>query len=180
MADLCTLAEGKAHLNIPTATTTHDAEIAEFITIASNLIEEEAGRNYSGATLTEYHDGGTADVVLFQSPVGSVTSVTANGTLVASTLYRVYTATGLIHLTEGTFAGSQGQVVVVYVTTSTVPPLVKQATRETLRHLWQTQRGSMSGRNPLSGDGAAAGSTFSLPNRVVELIARLSMHGGIG
>lgn len=181
MADLCTLAEAKTHLNIPTGTTTHDVELAVFITVASDLVEEKADRIWRDTTYTEYHDGGTCDIVTLHSPVKTLTSVTDFGSVVDSANYVLTAATGRIHLLYGTFTGGESQVVVVYTAgVATVPAVVKQATLETLRHLWQTQRGSMGSRNPLSGDDYASGSAFTLPNRVIELIDRLSNHNGIG
>lgn len=179
MADLVTLPEAKTHLNITSASS--DAELAVFVTVASDLVEDKADRVWRDTTFTEYHDGGTCDLVLLHSPVKSVTSVTDGGTVVASTEYTLYPANGLIRRTYGAFLGLPAPVTVVYVAgATTVPTLAKQATLETLRHLWQTQRGSMGARNPLSGDEFTAGSTFSLPLRVIELIEGLSNHQGIG
>lgn len=178
MADLVTLPQAKQHLNI--SASANDAELSTFITRASAVIEKKARRNWSGATFVEKHDGGTADLVLFNSPVASVTSIDDNGSAVASGDYVLYQETGLIHLTSGAFAGGKGKVVVTYVTTSTVPANITQATLELVRHLWQTQRGSMGARNPLSGDDYAVGMSFTLPRRVIELMEEDTFHGGIG
>jgi hypothetical protein len=178
MADLCTLAEAKTHLNITTSTT--DAELSAFVTVASDLVEAQANRVWRTTTYTEKHNGGTTDLVLLHSPVTSITSITDDGGTVASTDYDLIEANGLIHHEHGIFLGDRYDVTVVYVAGGAVPALAKQATLETLRHLWQTQRGSMGARNPLGGDEYAASSSFSLPNRVIELISRLSMTGGIG
>jgi hypothetical protein len=178
MADLCTLAEAKTHLNITTSAT--DAEISALLTVASDLVEEKADRVWRDTTYTEKHTGGTPDIVLFHSPVKSITSVTDAGTVISSGSYTLIAETGLIHLTTGDFAGGRYEVVVVYVAgATTIPSLAKQATLETLRHLWQTQRGTVA-RNPLNGDDIDTRSTFSLPLRASELLDKLAMHGGIG
>lgn len=179
MAGLITLAEAKTHLNVTDST--WDSELQDFVDVASDLVEKEAGRVWRDTTFTEYHKGGTSDVVLFHSPVLSVTSVTDWGTVIDPSDYILYSATGRIHLPYYQFVGGPGQVVVVYhAGAATVPYLVKQATKETVRHLWKTQRGAMGVRNPLNGDDPDPGSTFSLPHRAAELLARLMFPGGIG
>lgn len=178
MSDLCTLAEAKTHLNISTSAT--DAELATFLTVASDLVEEKAERVWRDTTYVEEHTGGTADIVLFHSPVKSITSVLDAGTTLSSGAYTLVSETGLIHLSNSEFAGGRFEVVVTYVAgATTIPPLAKQATLETVRHLWQTQRGTVA-RNPMNGDDIDTRSTFSLPLRAIELIDKLSFHGGIG
>jgi uncharacterized phiE125 gp8 family phage protein len=178
VSDLCTLPEAKTHLNISTSAT--DAELAAFLTVASDLVEEKADRVWRDTTYTEYHTGGTSDIVLFHSPVKSITSVIDDGSTIAPSAYTLIPETGLIHLDDNVFRGERYEVVVTYVAgAAAIPPLVKQATLETVRHLWQTQRGTVA-RNPLNGDDIDARSTFSLPMRAIELIDKLSFHGGIG
>ena len=178
MAGLVSLAQAKTHLNIKAST--NDDEVTYFLEVASDLVEEEAKRVWRDTTYTERHNGGTDAIVLFHSPVKSITSVTASGSVVSSADYRLTESTGLIRMASGTFAGGVGDVVVVYVAgATTVPNLAQHATLETLRHLWQTQRGTAI-RNPLNGDDYTPGTTFSLPQRAVELIAKLANHNGIG
>lgn len=178
MADLCTLAEAKTHLNITTST--NDAELTAFITVASDLVEEQADRVWRDTTYTEKHTGGTSDVVLFHSPVKSITSVVDDGSTIAPSAYTLISETGLIHLNDNVFQGGRYEVVVTYVAgATTVPSLARQATLETLRHLWQTQRGTVA-RNPMNGDDIDTRSTFSLPMRAIELIDKIAFHGGIG
>lgn len=177
MADLCTLAEAKSHLNITTSAT--DAELAVFVTVASDLVEAKAGRVWRSTTYTEKHNGGTTDIVLYHSPITSITSITDDGGTVAPSDYDLIAANGLIHRDSGVFAGDRYDVTVVYVAGGTVPELAKQATKETLRHLWQTQRGTTA-RNPMNGDDYAPGTTFSMPRRAEELLQELAFYGNLG
>ena len=178
MAFLVTLAQAKAHLNLKSSVT--DDELTYFLGVASDLVEEQADRVWRDTTYTERHNGGTDAIVLFHSPVKSVTSVTDDGSLIDPSAYVLTASSGLIRLKTSLFLGGVGEVVVTYVAGSaSVPALAQHATLETLRHLWSTQRGT-SIRNPLNGDDYAPGTTFSLPQRAVELISKLASHNGIG
>ena len=62
-----------------------------------------------------------------------------------------------------------------------VPDLAQHAVLETVRHLWETQRGTTATRAALVGDDyGRASTTYSLPSRVVELIDCISLSAGIG
>lgn len=179
MAALCTLTEAKTHLNITTST--NDAELTVFLDVASDLVEAQANRVWRDTTYTECHAGGTDTLVLFHSPVLDVTSITDNGTALDSGSWVLHAEFGRIHFPDYCLIGGDSEVVVVYdAGAATVPNLVRQATLETVRHLWQTQRGSMGARNPLSGDDYASPTTFSLPMRAAELLDKLAFRGGIG
>ena len=179
MADLITLAEAKTHLNIRDSST--DAELTTFVTVSSDLVEEKANRTWRDTSVVEYHTGGTNELLLYRSPVKTITSIVDQGTTIPSTEYRLIPETGRVIRNYVPFVGLAGEVVVTYTAgITTVPELVKHATREVLRHLWQTQRGSQGGRSPLAGDDYVASSGFSVPNRVAELIDGLSAPGGIG
>jgi hypothetical protein len=164
---LVTLTETKTHLNI--TTTTNDVELQDFIDVACALVQGYADRTWDVGSVTETADGGGAVFLLRQSPVTSVTSVTVTGVLLASTAYEVDEANGIIRMYDYTTAGA-GNVSIVYVVGGSVPALARHAALETVRHLWQTQRGSMGARNPLGGDEYVPGTAFSLPRRVMELL----------
>jgi uncharacterized phiE125 gp8 family phage protein len=176
MPDLITLAEAKSHLNIEGDA--DDAELTTFITVSSDLVEEAANRVWRTTSYTEYHDGGTRDLVLLHSPVSSITSITDQGGTVDAAEYRLHASTGLIHRLAQPFIGGREEVVVTYVAGGTTPALIKHGTKEVLRHLWKTQRGTLGGRKPLDGDAPSA--SFSLPNRVLEEIEPHTFSGGIG
>lgn len=165
------LAEAKRHLNI--TTTASDDELRRFLDVATDLCEKVAGRPLRRLAFSESHDGGRTWIPLRRPPVVSVTTVTQDG--VAVTDYVVREDAGLI--AKGTYDALEdwesgaGNVVVDYVAGSTVPAATaEQAVLEALRHLWTTQRGSMTGRNPLAGDDYAAGTGWSVPRRVAGLL----------
>ena len=181
MPDLCTLADAKAHLNIQSSN--DDLELTTFITAASDLVEEYADKVWRDTTYTEIHDGGTDTLVLKHSPIKTLTSISEMGSVTTSfptTDYAVYPETGVIRRFYYDFLGDRGQVTVVYTAGGTVPALARQATLVTLAHLWETQRGSMGRRNPLSGDDYPTGMSYSLPNRAMELLDRIAQRRGIG
>lgn len=172
------LSDAKAHLNI--TATTHDAELRRVLDVATDLCENYAGRSFRRRTVTaETHDGGSESVLLRWTPVISVTSVTDDGTAVSD--YTLAAESGVLWRDElaGTSWSTGRRVVsVTYVAGYASPPAdVQQAVLETLRHLWTTQRGSMPARNPLAGDDYAAGTGWSLPRRVVELLEPYRLTG---
>jgi len=171
------LSDAKAHLNI--TATTHDAELRRVLDVATDLCENYAGRALRRRTFTETHDGGSPTLLLRWTPVISVTTVTDDGTAVTD--YLLEPESGVLWRDDDgllTWAGSRRGVTVAYVAGYASPPAdVQQAVLETLRHLWTTQRGTMSGRNPLAGDEYANGTGWSLPRRVTELLEPYRMVG---
>ena len=174
-----TLTEAKAHLNISTSSTADDTELAAFIDVAQALVEAEVGP-LAATTCTDSFDGGTDLLLLTRGPVVSVTSVKVAGSTASSTSYDV--AGQYLRSSAGPFGGGLGEVVVTYSaghTSAAHLQLGRHATLELLRHLWATQRGTMAGRNPFSGDEApaSAGAGWSMPNRVRELLRPLRAPG---
>jgi len=171
------LADAKRHLNI--TSTTSDDELRRFLDVATDLCENYAGRALRRRTFTETHDGGSPTLLLRWTPVVSVTTVTDDGTAVTD--YLLEPESGVLWRDDDgllTWAGSRRGVTVTYVAGYTSPPAdVQQAVLEALRHLWTTQRGTMSGRNPLAGDEYANGTGWSLPRRVTELLEPYRMVG---
>lgn len=79
-ADLCTLADLKAWLNIPVATTTDDALLQRLLTAVSVTMQNWMNRTIPSATYTDTRDGNGSDcLVLAIKPVTAVTSVTVGG-----------------------------------------------------------------------------------------------------
>lgn len=175
-AGLVSLDEIKRHLNI--TTTTYDDELRAFGQVAADIIEGHCNRYWRRATIVDTFDAGGEQVALTHTPVLSITSVVSRGVTLSTNNYRANLLTGRVRYRWGFFPGDYEDLVITYVCGSlTVPPVVRQAALETVRHLWMTQRGAMGGRNPLSGDDFQAGSTFSLPRRVTELLAGVRAGG---
>lgn len=164
------MAQAKVHLNIPTATTSFDTEVTTFVDVASALVEGYADRVFSLSTSSQLFNGGTDTFILRQSPVTAVTAVVTDGTTLDSSAYDVDIANGIVRTTTKQATGTANVSVSYTAGSATIPALAQHATLETVRHLWQTQRGSMGARNPLNGDDYVAGMGFSLPRRVMELL----------
>lgn len=171
---LITRTQAKVHLNIPAGTTTFDDELDLFLTVACDLVQGYADRTWDVTTVTETADGGGCVFLLRQSPITSLTSVTVTkggtSTVLPATAYEFSASTGILRTLTETTEGN-GNVSIVYAVGDASPPaLAVHAALETMRHLWQTQRGSMGARNPLNGDDYTPGLGFSLPRRVMELL----------
>lgn len=164
------MAQAKVHLNIPTATTSFDTEVTTFVDVASALVEGYADRVFSLNTSSQLFNGGTDTFILRQSPVTTVTAVVTDGTTLDSSAYDVDIANGIVRTVTAQATGTANVSVSYTAGSATIPALAQHATLETVRHLWQTQRGSMGARNPLNGDDYVAGMGFSLPRRVMELL----------
>lgn len=172
---LVTVSEAKTHLNI--SVSTFDTELGTFVDVASALVEGYLDRPVALTTASQVFDGGTDVFVLNQSPVTGVTSVTVDGTALATSAYTVDLANGIVR-TYAEMRDDYRNVSVAYTAGSaTVPALAKHATLETVRHLWETQRGAGRGRPPMNGDDYTAGMSFSLPRRVMELLDPLRNVG---
>lgn len=172
------LAEAKRHLNI--TTTASDDELRRFLDVATDLCERYAGRPLRRTTVTESHDGGGTVLQLRRPPVLAVTSATEDGVAVTVLDLVLDGPAGLLYRDDdgATWDGDVQAVSVTYEAGDSAPAAdAQQAVLETLRHLWTTQRGAMGGRNPFQGDEYAAGTGWSLPNRVKELLLGLQEPG---
>jgi hypothetical protein len=181
--------EALEFLNIPAASA-NENEIRRFIDASTDLAETYVGQILGRRTFTnELYDGGTEFIRLRSPKAISVTSVTENGVSVPSSNYVLdYTGQRLYRIGSGTLYATnsygywtQGMnnISVTYVAGYVNPPMsAKQGVLEILRHLWQTQRGSinvMSRSN--SGDELYSSPTYSLPRRAMELLDPTSFPG---
>ena len=165
MAALATLAQAKKRLNIPTATTTDDDEITEFLDDATFIAEGYCDRTWTVASRTQTFDGGSTTFVLSKSPVTSITSVTSNGVALAASAYQSDLANGIVKTYSPTVSGL-ASVSIVYVVgeAGTVPVGARKGCLEILAHLWETQRGN----RKRGEEYMAAG--YVLPNRAKEAL----------
>jgi len=184
------LAEVKNHLNISATDTTLDEELRRFIDAGSDLAEAYVGQVLGRRTFSnEYYDGG-AEFIRIRNPKAiSITSVYENGSLLSSSnyyldytgqrLYRIGSGTLYAQNSYGYWAQGFNTVLMTYVSGYVNPPMAaKQGVLEIIRHLWQTQRGSMNvmGRQ-LAGDELYSTPTYSLPRRAMELLDPVSLPG---
>lgn len=185
---IASLDETRDYLNIAIADPTANTELQRFIDAADPVIEDIVGP-VTSASVTEWHNGGRPYIVLRQNPVLSVgtvteyTGATANVLTVATDpsafgswtytfdpdgiLYRV-TSAG-----SGFFAAGATNIQVQYtVGRNPVPPNIKLAALELIRHLYQsTQQGGRPQFGGASEDMPWAPAGFAVPTRVIELLA---------
>lgn len=176
-----TLAEAKAHLNIPATTTTDDAEVTAFIASAEAAIGKLCGPLESTAKTVRVRGGGDALALPF-APAVSLTSVTPVGStaLTLADLYLDAEAAVVTYSEGGTFA-SDNYTVVYQAGRATCPADLLLAVKELVRHLWKSsQRGPTTRPGSGGSDGMAntmPGAAYALPFRVTELIAPHLQHG---
>lgn len=188
---IVTLPITKEFLNI--TDTDDDIKLTRFIAAASQMIVNKVGVVSGSPVVSEWHDGGTARIVLRnQGPIVSVTSVLESYGSTVYTLTQVDLDTPAIgnaysysvDLDEGLlvrrasgvaipFTNGVRNIHVTYVAGySTVPEDIKQATLVLVKHLWDTQRGPRQGVNA-----APDGFGYSFPNRVLEILAPYIVPG---
>ena len=170
---VATVAELKRHLNIDEYQ--DDTELLMFLDYATAMIEARVGRLTTRTVTTTVSGDGSSELALDEWPIASVTSVTENGATLPATAYGIHQrySNTLVRRFGTYYQGNWWQgfsnIVVTYVAGWTdVPPNYRLAVLELTRHLWQTQRGAMN--RPRSGDDYQPGLSFSMPNRVLELL----------
>lgn len=187
---IVSLEDAKTHLNIPSTDTDYDDELMRFIDVASDLCESYVGQILGRKTFTnELYDGNNEFIRIRNPKVISITSVYENGALLNSGQYVMdYTGQRLYRIGSGTlyatnsygyWSGGMNNISITYIAGYVNPPAaVRQGVLETLRHLWQTQRGASSvlGRQ-LQGDEMYSTPTYSLPRRAMELLDPASFPG---
>jgi hypothetical protein len=189
-----TLADAKAHLNIPTANTTSDSELQGFVDAVTPVVEDIAGFITQRTITNEVHDGGTNLIALKYTPVIAVTSVIEYVGQTAFTLtsqpqsatvdnygFELVDVNGGILLRRGAagqpipFMGGDRAIVVSYTAgMATVPPAVRLGALELVRYWWQ--RSQQGGRPSFAGSGGPDGGmvvsgSYLVPNFVAELLA---------
>ena len=187
---IVSLDDAKYHLNIPSTDVSQDAELSRMIDAAADLCEQYVGVVLGRRTYTNELYDGNAEFIRLQNPKAiSITSVYENNALLNSgqyaldptgqRLFRVGSGTLYATNSYGYWSGGMQNIKVTYVAGYVNPPAAaKQGVLEVIRHLWTTQRGSMSvmGRN-LAGDETYSTPTYSLPRRAMELLDPTSLPG---
>ena len=141
MADLISSAELTASL--PALATRSD--LALLITAASVAVEKYCGREFTQSSVTEYHNGkGLPRLWLRKLPVVSISSLTVNGSALASTDYTYDGDTGELVRGDGQadqrfqcrFPHGTKNIAIVYTGGySPIPEAVKAATIMTVQHI---------------------------------------------
>jgi hypothetical protein len=155
--DVLTLAEGHTAINLPSANTDHDTELAQQITAVSAILDAEVGCVVQRAVTDEIHDGGGGSLVTNLWPVSTFTTVTDDlaGTPTAITAYRKEPFdrapalfSGRIELNNSAlFTAGRWNVKVTYTAgryanTAAVAPRFKTCAASVLRRLWKRESGT--------------------------------------
>jgi hypothetical protein len=173
------LAEAKNHLTggSPDAWTDDDDELRNFLQASTEVVESKVGACVRRTVTERITEGPT--LVLATRPVLSVTSVTSIWAGGPSWT----TAQLLVDGDAGTVDPQYGAVpfywgpwdVLLTAGRAVVPERFIHAAKVQLSHLWESQRGGTPLLSPLGGEGetftSTAGLTFSVPYRVLELLA---------
>lgn len=179
---LISLDEARRHLNILASSS--DEELRETIIVASGVIEDLVGPVLP-ETKTEYHDGNGRTLIPLDHRAVSITSVTQypGGVVPASDGsnrgYRLLADQNLALVTgEYPTRWDARTITVVYQAGigTVIPAKVRQATREMVRHLWDTQRGPRAPRT-MEPESFYPGQSFTVPRRVIELLGNLVVPG---
>lgn len=158
---IVSLADAKAHLNLPAASTANDDELRGFVEACTLVVEQISGQAIVRRTVVERRSfpHGSHRFALQRTPVISLTSITdLNGFLSWSpTDFDVDPDTGIV--TALLSAGGRpvaGLVQVTYLAGyQIIPATFTRAALMILRHLWESQRASLGGarRTQLGGGG---------------------------
>ena len=152
-----------------------DEELRGFIDAAQGILSRLIGP-LTPTVVTEVQDGGGDRLVLRKWPVISLTSLSyATGQTVLMTDLDLDPDTGVVfwkYGTVGAFLGGRRFLTVTYTAgRNGLPPDLRQAVLELVKHLWESQTGG--NRRPnFAADGQNAQTTTSylLPYRVESLI----------
>jgi hypothetical protein len=182
-AYIVSLADAKAHLNLPAASTTNDEELRGFIEACTEVVEELAHEVIVRRTIVERRVlHGARRFALHSVPVISLTSIVdSNGILTWSVgNFDVDPDTGIVSTLVSSGYPVLGTVQLIYVAGyQVIPAKYTRAGLMVLRHLWESQRSSLGGGQRTRLGGAVEDTVmvagWSVPRGAAELIgARLS------
>lgn len=177
--DIVTTAECKTHLNISDSSS--DTELAGFISAATAVVDKHVGPVVI-RSVSDTFDGGRSRVQLTQPPVSSVTSVTDNGTVLATSDYKIDGPAGVLSRVSGqglwSFDAGVRSLVVAYqagrvANTAAVAASYghfRLATLIIIQHMWETQRPAAQGAFSQGTDDYDPRYSYSIPRRALELL----------
>lgn len=166
----------KLRLTAPTADDIED--VREYMAAATAVIERHRGEVVTPRAVTEFVEGGGRSLILRQTPVISLTSVTplAGAGIDVAGLVVAKPNAGIVRFrSSGWFTGLHE---VVYAAGRTViPSNYVRAALIIIEHLWQTERPFATGMDGAYDDSMTIvrGMGFAVPNRAIELLGKPSM-----
>jgi len=174
--EIVTLADVKAFLD--KTSSANDLELTGFIAAAEPIVEFYVGPVID-ATITERHQ---SHIALRRVPAKTLTSVTAvysTGTSWAAGDLDLDTESGIVTRLDGGALYGGPWDVVYEVGRTTVAENIKAATKIIVKHLWETQRGSMPQMGMNGGDVPALPVSYAVPRRALELLRPDTAPSGI-
>ncbi|WP_030173251.1 hypothetical protein [Streptomyces sp. NRRL S-813] len=183
---LFSLAEAKAKLGIPPASTSSDDELREFIEATTQCVEFFVGPVVR-RTVQQVVPGDRDVWVLHTMPVLSVTAITPLQTwqqAIDPSVLDIDGATGLLRRKDGLWFYSGDYRVTYTAGRAIVPPNVTLAARLILQHLWRTNYGASRGLGAIGGGDdflvteQVPGFGYAIPNRALQLLQGDRQAGG--
>jgi hypothetical protein len=178
-AGIVSLDDVKKHINNPTLTTAHDDELEIYIEAAAVWLNGRLGTSVVRGIITDERQyGGGGTVILRNTPVASITTVTpiAVGGSVVTVADLDIDPAGYITYKNGTSTFPSGLYLWTYVAgPQVVDARVSLAAREIVKGLWESQRGA-SGL-PMQSEIEEIPGMSSTWSRVNTLIGDLRMPG---
>lgn len=180
---IISLDDAKNALNMTANVTPAQLEdLRLYIAAVTPVIEDIVGPIVPGV-FTQTADGGGWAVVLYNKPT-QIVSVSELGTVIDPTAYFPDYEAGIVYAgrpqaTRRFMPGYQAISITYKAGAQLVPPQVRLAARELLRHWWQLGKQGQGG----AGNGFGQGETYTpngyaVPYRVVQLCGKLSKLGG--
>jgi len=184
---IVSLADTKAHLNIPIADTTNDEQLRAFIEAATVTVEKYRNEIVVKRTITEYQTPKWSyQLILRSSPVLSLTSIARVDGSLSWDVTKLILAkeTGVVSIPGADsflgmpagIGGFWGYLKVMYLAGyPVVPPNFTLAAKYIVENLWASQQQTGVGPgtpfDDTSGDFGPFGSGYAMPNRARELLA---------
>jgi len=169
---LISLANAKAHLNIPDTITTHDAELREYLEAATEIVE-----SYVGPVVTRSH---TARVCGYRSaiplPHTQVTAVTAitdirtGATPITLSDLTINTAAGITSYKAGIPFPYAEMDVTYTVGRTAIKANWTLAAKIIVKHNWDTQLGNLPSIQGDSNGYVVTGAGYLVPFRAISLL----------
>lgn len=181
---MMSLADAKAHVNIPASDTSQDEELRGFVESTTKAVEYFVGPVVR-RSFTEVRHGGRDTIALSNRPVISITSITAVESwqlAVDVTVLDADADTGIVRRTDGLWF-PPGPYRMVYVGGRTlITANLTMAAKVILQHLWRTQYPSTRpnfGSTDYSVTEPIPGLGFAIPHRAMQMMLDDRDPGGM-
>lgn len=162
------LAEVKEHGNL--TSNVNDRELLDFIGTAQQMIESEVGVTVPRTVTETVYVGGPL-LLLAETPVISVQSITEYGSTVDPSLYVLDANAGAIRRADGRNWAATSSTPLTWTYRAgraPIPEAIRWAGKELTIHLWRSTQAQRGGRG--RGEASETAAAFGLPNRVRDAL----------